>query len=195
MEAPALARARRAAGAVLGAVIVLAAPACAGGDDERIAVLGPGERMPEGMTVTSTAFADGGAVPARHTCEGENLPPPLRWTGTPAGTTELALVIEDPDAPDGIFVHWLVVGVDPATTSVGPSGPPAGARVLPGSSDNPTYIGPCPPNGDDPHRYHFEVYALRTRPLLPEGSSPLARVRAVRRAATAGGVLVGTFAR
>ena len=194
MTTPGLARARRGPLAFLLAVAVAAVPGCGGKGDGRLAVLRPGERMPEGMTVTSTAFADGAPVPERFSCEGENVPPPLRWTGTPAGTTELALVIEDPDAPDGTFVHWLVVGIDPARTSVGPDEPPGG-EVLPGSSDNPTYIGPCPPDGDGPHRYHFEVYALRARPRLPAEGDPVARVRAVRRAAAGGGVLVGTFAR
>ena len=151
--------------------------------------------MPGGMTVTSSAFGAGEAVPERFSCEGENVPPPLRWRGTPAGTSELAVVVEDPDAPGGIFVHWIVVGIPPTTTSVGPTALPPGARVLPGSSDNPTYIGPCPPDGDGVHRYHFEVYALRSPPPLADGSTPLEKVRAIRGAAVAGGELIGTFER
>ncbi len=155
----------------------------------------PGERMPGGMTVTSSAFESGEEVPERFSCEGDNVPPPLRWRGVPAGTRELAVVVEDPDAPQGTFVHWIVVGIAPTTTSIGPGALPPGARVLPGSSDNPTYIGPCPPNGDGAHRYHFEVYALPSPPPLLEPSSPLEKVRAIRRAAVAGGELVGTFER
>lgn len=174
------------------AVLVAVVPACAQKGSGRL--LAEGERMPGGITVTSTAFAPGRPVPERYSCEGDNLPPPLAWTGVPAGTRELALVVEDPDAPGGVFVHWLVVGVDPATTALTGTDPPPGATVLPGSSDNPTYIGPCPPDGQD-HHYHFEVYALPRRPALDASGDPVRNVRAVRATATAGGDLVGTFAR
>lgn len=176
-------------------VLAVALFACSGGDGGRLeGVLAGGERMPDGIRVTSSAFGEGDAVPERYSCEGENVPPPLRWEGVPDGAAELAVVVEDPEAPDGIFVHWLVTGIDPGVTGIGPSGPPAGAEVLAGSSDNPTYIGPCPPDGEE-HRYTFEVYALASPPRLDPDSSPVAKVRAVRAAATAGGALVGTFAR
>ncbi len=167
---------------------------CSSDPSDEEAVLGPDEEMPRGITVTSSAFEGGEEVPERFSCEGENVPPPLRWSGVPDGSRELALVIEDPDAPDGIFVHWLVVGIDPRTTSVGPAGPPPGSTVLPGSSDNPTYIGPCPPDGDGPHRYFFEVYALTEAPDL-SAADPLDKVRAIREAARAGGLLIATFER
>lgn len=172
----------------------LALSACSNGPTGR-RILAPGERMPEGMTLTSPAFDPGRPVPERYSCEGENLPPPLRWQGTPAGTKELAVVVEDPDATGGIFVHWIAVGIDPATTGLDPGPPPAGAVVLTGSSDMATYIGPCPPDNGGVHHYNFEVYALRARPRLVEGSPPIDNVRAIRRAAVAGGELVGTFER
>jgi Raf kinase inhibitor-like YbhB/YbcL family protein len=152
------------------------------------------QRAPTGMTVTSPAFENGGTVPERYSCEGENVPPALRWRGTPAGTAQLAVVVEDPDAPRGPFVHWIVVGIDPATTALDADRLPPGATVLEGSSDNPTYIGPCPPNGDKAHRYSFDVYALPSRGTVA-GRSPVERVRAIRREATAGGRLTGRFAR
>lgn len=158
-------------------------------------VLGPDERMPEGMTLTSPAFEDGRPIPERYSCEGENLPPPLRWTGTPAGAAELALIVEDPDATGQIFVHWIVVGIDPATTSIEPGPPPAGAVMFDGSSGMDAYIGPCPPDDSGKHHYHFEIYALEARPRLVEGSRPIEKVRAIRKAAIAGGKLVGTFER
>ena len=152
-----------------------------------------GERMPTGMRVTSPAFASERPVPERYSCLGENVPPPLRWENTPPGTSSLAVVVEDADATGGTFVHWIVVGIDPSTKELASDTLPRGAVVLPGSSDNPTYIGPCPPEGSEPHRYFFEVYAL-PRPLdLPGHLRPRDKVRAIRRAASAGGYVVGTF--
>ena len=158
-------------------------------------VAAPGERMPEGMTLTSSAFEDGGVIPERYSCEGENVPPPLQWTGTPAEAKEVALVIEDPDATGAIFVHWIVVGIDPAVGSITPGAPPAGTVEFEGSSGMASYIGPCPPDDGGRHRYHFEVYALRDRPRLVESSRPIEKVQAIRKAAMAGGQLVGTFER
>lgn len=182
---------RRAAALLVAASFVVGCADDGGVDTSGL--LAPGERLPDGMTLTSAAFSDGDPIAERFSCEGENLPPPLRWEGVPAGTAELALVVEDPDAPDGTFVHWLVVGIDPAVSALAPGDPPPG-RVLPGSSDNPTYIGPCPPDGDGAHRYLFQVYALARAPSLPPGG-PGEQVRAIRGAAQAGGLLVGTFER
>lgn len=175
--------------------VVIAGGGACSDDAADIGVLADGEVMPAGITVTSTAFDGGDPVPERFSCEGENVPPPLAWKGVPAGTTELAVVVEDADAPGGIFVNWLVVGVDAKATALSPAALPPGAEVLPGSSDNPTYIGPCPPNGDGDHRYVFEVYALRRRPALDTLAGPVEKVRAIRAAAEAGGYLLGTFSR
>lgn len=158
-------------------------------------LLEPGERMPDGMTLTSSEFEDGEPIPERYSCEGENIPPPLRWSGAPAGTREFALVIEDPDATGAIFVHWIVTAIDPAVSSIAPGPLPAGAVQYEGSSDMAAYIGPCPPEDGGRHRYHFEVYALRDRPRLVAGTRPIEKVRAIREAAVAGGTLVGTFER
>ena len=147
------------------------------------------------MKVASSAFKADGVIPERYSCEGDNVPPPLRWEGTPPGTVEVAVVVEDPDAPSGTFVHWIVVGIDPAAAGIESDTLPPGARVLAGSSDNPTYVGPCPPNGSGTHHYFFEVYALPRRLDLPPAAPPLDKVRAIRREASAGGWLVGTFTR
>ncbi|HET7486413.1 MAG TPA: YbhB/YbcL family Raf kinase inhibitor-like protein [Acidimicrobiales bacterium] len=172
------------------AVLAMAAPACSRGGGS---LLASGERMPAGIAVTSPAFATGQPVPARFTCDGADVPPALAWSAVPAGTEELAVAVEDPDAPGGVYVHWLVVGIDPAAGGL--AGVPAGATVLPGSNGKAAYAGPCPPKRGGAHHYSFEVYALPRRPALPTGGSPAARVRAVRRAATAGGSLVGTYDR
>ena len=119
------------------------------------------------FTLTSTSFAPNGAIPTKHTCEGDDVSPALAWSGLPAGTRSLALVVDDPDAPDPraprrTWVHWVLYGIPPSV-----SGLPEGVRaeVLPrgtrqGLNDwkRPGYGGPCPPIGR--HRYFHQLYAL-----------------------------------
>jgi len=114
--------------------------------------------------LNSPQFADGGAIPARNTCEGEDLAPTLRWSAPPKGTKSLALVVDDPDAPDPaapkrVWVHWVVYDLPAAAGELAPGvALPAGARA--GSSDfgATEWMGPCPPVGR--HRYVFKLYAL-----------------------------------
>jgi len=121
--------------------------------------------------LTSLAFAQLAALPPRYTCEGANLSPPLRWSGVPPGTRSLALVVDDPDAPDPAapkttWVHWVVYNL-PATAPGLPEGGkplPAGAREGNNDWQKPGYGGPCPPIGR--HRYFFKLYALDVR--LPD---------------------------
>lgn len=110
------------------------------------------------MTLTSTAFEDGEAIPRRHTCEGDDLSPPLVWSGRPPETQSLVLVVDDPDAPGGTFTHWLAWGFDPATSelSEGEAAPTEGRNDF-GSKG---YRGPCPPPGHGPHHYIFRLHAL-----------------------------------
>jgi Raf kinase inhibitor-like YbhB/YbcL family protein len=163
---------------------------CSSGGGESIS-----ERdLPEPITVSSTAFADGAAIPQRFTCTGENLSPPLRWSGVPEGTAGVALVVDDPDAPRGTFVHWVVVGLDPATEGLAEGAVPAGARQLPNSAGDAAWTGPCPPGGSA-HHYRFTVYALAREPEVAGDADPKAAVEAIEAAATARGRLVGTFGR
>jgi Raf kinase inhibitor-like YbhB/YbcL family protein len=164
--------------------------ACSSGGGEP-----PQERaLPEPITVSSPAFAAGAAIPQRYTCAGENLSPPLRWTGVPEGTAEVALVVDDPDAPRGTYVHWVVAGLDPATARLAEGAVPPGARQLPNSAGKAAWTGPCPPGGPA-HHYRFTVYALRQAPEVAGDAGPEAAVRAIEAAATARGRLVGTFGR
>ena len=100
-----------------------------------------------GLVVSSAAFPEGAPVPVRHTCDGEDLSPPLRWTGVPVGTRSFALVCDDPDAPRGTWVHWLLWNL------------PSGARQGINDGGDIGYAGPCPPPGG-PHRYFFRLHAL-----------------------------------
>ncbi|MCC6188801.1 MAG: YbhB/YbcL family Raf kinase inhibitor-like protein [Anaerolineales bacterium] len=120
------------------------------------------------LELLSEAFANGGTVPARYTCEGDNVSPPLACRGAPAGAHSLALICDDPDAPGGVFTHWLLWDLPPSLEYLPEN---AGAATpssegTPGRNDfgHARYDGPCPPRGDPPHRYSFRLYAL-DRPL------------------------------
>lgn len=119
------------------------------------------------LTLTSGAFQHGGEIPAVHTCEGKDTSPPLAWSGTPAGTRSLALVVDDPDAPDPkapqrTWVHWVLYDLPPAATglpeAVASQALPAGTRQGTNDWKRTGYGGPCPPVGR--HRYYFKLYAL-----------------------------------
>lgn len=160
--------------AILGAVAALAA-ACGGGGEQAV---------PEGVTTAagfefaSAPFDPGESIPARFTCDGENLSPTLSWTGVPQGTAELAIVVEDPDAPGGIFIHWLVYGLPPDSTGV-PEQVPAEPEVAgppplrQGENDfgDVGWSGPCPPEGES-HRYVFRLLALAAELGLAAGTGP-----------------------
>ena len=117
-----------------------------------------------GLTLTSTAFGAGQPIPKRYTCDGENVSPPLAWSGTPAGTKSFVLIVDDPDAPGGTFTHWIVFNLPPTTKSlpegVKPSGLPAGAGEGVNGFGKADYGGPCPPSGR--HRYVHQLFALDT---------------------------------
>jgi Raf kinase inhibitor-like YbhB/YbcL family protein len=150
--------------------------------------------LPEPITVSSPAFAAGAAIPVRFTCAGENVSPPLRWSAVPAGTAEVALVVDDPDAPRGTYVHWVVIGLGRDATELAEGAVPAGARQLANSAGDAAYTGPCPPAGPA-HHYRFTVYALERAPEVAGDAGPGAAVEAIEAAAAARGRLVGTFGR
>lgn len=126
------------------------------------------------FALDSTAFAQGGEIPARYTCEGANVSPALSWKDTPAGTRALALIADDPDAPAGTWTHWMVWNLPPRATSL-PEGVPAvptldnGARQGQNDFHRLGYGGPCPPPGH-PHRYFFKLFALNMRLDLQPGA-------------------------
>lgn len=112
-------------------------------------------------------------LPAEYTCDGADRSPPLQWTGLPPGTGSLALVMKDPDAPGGSFVHWVLYNISPSLDGLPEGGPPAGS-VVEGVNDfgRLGYAGPCPPAGDEPHHYEFNLFALdRSHIDLPAGAS------------------------
>ena len=145
------------------------------------------------ITVTSTAFSEGGPIPARFTCDGVGERPPLTWDGVPGDAAALALVVDDPDAPRGTFTHWVVLDLPADATGLGPGALPGGATQAKNSGGGTSYYPPCPPSGV--HHYRFTVYALVRPTGLPEGADLDPALRAVESGASARGRLIGTYER
>jgi len=168
--------------------LVLTAAACDGQGREEPAVTAP-----DVISVTSTAFADGKPIPARFTCDGANTSPPLAWDGVPEEAEALALVVDDPDAPRGTFVHWVVLDIPTETRGVDESRVPGGATQAKNSAGRASYFGPCPPSGT--HHYRFTVYALSSTTGLNGGVNVDKALQRINELAMARGRLVGTYAR
>ena len=147
-----------------------------------------------GMRVTSPAFNAGDPIPVRYTCLGDNVSPPLGWSGVPSAAVELAVVVDDPDAPNGTFVHWVLAGLPPTRTVLAAGERPPGAVEARGSSGEVGYTGPCPPNHQT-HHYRFTVYALRARSGVTAGASSSTALPAITTNALATGTLVARFGR
>jgi Raf kinase inhibitor-like YbhB/YbcL family protein len=141
----------------------------------------------------SSAFTHGEPIPGRHSCEGEDVSPPLSWSGAPEGTRSLALVVDDPDAPARTFTHWLGWGLDPGTQGLGEGE----AAPVEGRNDFGTsgYRGPCPPPGHGRHRYFFQLYALDFEPDLRAGAGKRELERALEGHTLAVAELIGTYER
>ncbi len=121
------------------------------------------------MQLTSDSFAHQSPIPDDYTCKGKNLSPSLRIADPPAGTKSLVLVLHDPDAPKGDFLHWTVWNIPPTTFLVKENSVPDSATQGMNDFGKVGYGGPCPPSGT--HRYVFELYALNTLLDLPAGAS------------------------
>ena len=152
---------------------------------------GSGERQPmPQLRLSSDAFAAGQPIPARYTCDGGDVTPPLEWGDAPTGTKSFALVVDDPDAPGGTFHHWGVFGIPAAAHSV------AGGTEVTNDFGKAAYSGPCPPKGGGVHHYHFKLFALDTDKLPVSTDSKVADLEdAAERHAIAQGELVGTYER
>lgn len=150
------------------------------------------------LVITSPAFEEGGIIPRRHTCDGEDVSPPLRWTGVPQNVRSLALICDDPDAPARVWVHWVVYNV-PATSERLPENilpkPEIAGGGLQGKNDfgKIGYGGPCPPSGT--HRYYFKLYALDTTLKLPAGATKPDLLNAMHGHVLAETQLMGRYAR
>jgi Raf kinase inhibitor-like YbhB/YbcL family protein len=145
------------------------------------------------FSLTSSAFAAGGTIPVRHTCDAEDRSPALSWTAPPAGSRSLALVLDDPDAPGGRFIHWLAWGIPPDAGGLAEGQ----AAPLEGRNDfgSVGYRGPCPPRGGGRHRYRFRLHALPEELRLAPGAGVAELERALTGRLLAVAELVGTYGR
>ena len=151
------------------------------------------------IELTSTAFAHNSPIPVKYTCDGEDVSPPLNWTGAPEGTKTIALICDDPDAPMKTWVHWVLYCIPPDTTSLEEGIP--GKETLPNGSRHGIndfrrhgYGGPCPPRGK-PHRYFFKLYALDTELELKPGARKKDLLKAMEGHIIGKGELIGTYQR
>jgi Raf kinase inhibitor-like YbhB/YbcL family protein len=150
------------------------------------------------MELSSPAFTNGGDIPSRHTCEGQDIAPPLQWSGLPEGTQSLALIVDDPDAPDPAhpqrtWVHWVLYDIPPTATSLAEGGKPLPHDTREGQNDwkRTGYGGPCPPIGR--HRYFFKLYALDQRLADQHQPTKAALEKAMQGHVLAQAQLLGTY--
>jgi len=149
------------------------------------------------LTLTSPAFAEGEMIPKKHTCDGSDLSPALAWDGTPPEAKSLALICDDPDAPGGTWVHWVLFNL-PAAARELPEGVPTQRTLTSGGHQGTNdfqkigYGGPCPPRGTT-HRYFFKVYALGSVLKLEPAATKAQLVEAMKGRILAEGRLVGLY--
>lgn len=150
------------------------------------------------IKINSTAFKEGGMIPKRYTCDGEDISPPLSWDSVPEGTKSLALICEDPDAPRGTWVHWVIFNIPADTRGLNENIPPqktlpSGARQGRNGFGRIGYGGPCPPSGT--HRYYFKLYALDTVIDLKPGATKAELLKVMDGHIIAEGQLMGRYKR
>jgi Raf kinase inhibitor-like YbhB/YbcL family protein len=152
------------------------------------------------LTLTSDAFANGQSIPAKYSCVGKNISPALAWNEPPKGTQSFALIVDDPDAPIGTWVHWVLFNIPANARSLEEDLPITGKNVDPNaiyvgknSSGNTRYDGPCPPSGT--HRYYFKLYALDTTISLLPGATKEQVLKEMDGHILAQSELMGTFSK
>lgn len=150
------------------------------------------------IKVISPAFEEGGMIPSKYTADGQNISPPLKWEGVPDGTKSIALISDDPDAPVGTWVHWVMWNIPAEAMELTENIPPYedlpdGSRQGITDFRNPGYGGPAPPSGT--HRYYFKIYALDIKPDLPSNSTKADLLKAMEGHILAEGQLMGKYKR
>lgn len=173
--------------------------AMAGCKPEVQSVGGPEGGSAVQIQLSSAAFKEGGTIPVVYTCDGENVSPPLSWKGVPDGTQSLALIVDDPDAPAGTWVHWVIFNMAPPISALSEGASSSGGRDSFGTAGTNSfqkigYGGPCPPKGK-PHRYFFKLYALDEKLGLKAGATKADVEKSMQGHVLAQGQLMGTYGR
>ena len=150
------------------------------------------------LTISSTAFSNGGMIPSQYTCDGANISPPLQWSGLPAGTKTVALIVDDPDAPAKTWVHWVIYDLPANTTQLPENIKPqeklaGGAKQGTNDFKKIGYGGPCPPSGT--HRYFFKLYAVDIETSLNPGATKDELLKTMESHVLAQGELIGKYKR
>lgn len=151
------------------------------------------------FAIKTTAFSEGGSIPKKFTCEGEDVSPAVTWENAPTGTQSFALIADDPDAPVGTWTHWIVWNIPPDATAL-PEGVPKNENLSDGTRQGENdfkrigYGGPCPPPGK-PHRYFFKLYALKAKLDVNAGASRKELERAMQGDVLAQTELMGRYGR
>lgn len=159
-----------------------------------ILVLSPAWAEEAKMKIASPEFSHNGSIPSKFTCDGGNINPPLSFEGVPSGTKSLALIMDDPDAPRGTWVHWVLWNISPEAKGIGENSTPKEAMMgVNDSRKNGDYGGPCPPSGT--HRYFFKLYALDTALSLDKGSEKAELEKAMEGHILAQAELIGLYKR
>lgn len=143
------------------------------------------------LEVSSSTFAAGGDIPTQYSCKGEDMNPPLEIHGVPSAAKSLALIVDDPDAPGGLFTHWIVWNIAPSTLGIAQKSVPNGGVEGTNDFGKKGYGGPCPPSGT--HRYVFHVFALDQKLDLHAGARRAALEKAIAGHIVARGELTGRF--
>lgn len=144
------------------------------------------------MKLVSPAFANNGTIPSAYTCDGQNINPPLSFEDVPIDTKSLVLIVDDPDAPMGTWVHWVVFNIPPIVHQIQENSSPQGVESVT-SFGKPGYGGPCPPTGV--HHYHFKLYALDSMLSLDQSAKKFDVEQAMQRHIVAHTELVGLYSR
>jgi len=176
--------------------LVVFGAACSGGDKEPDSGEGV-EGM--GIRLTSTAFEDGEFIPTKYTCDGEDVSPPLQWQNIPEGTRSIAIICDDPDAPMGTWVHWVLFDIPADAGGLeegvpGMANPPKGGTHGANDFRRLGYGGPCPPPGG-PHRYFFKIYALDAKLEFKPAVTKADVVKAMKGHVLGEGRLMGKYER
>ena len=172
------------------AAALLATAGCGGGDAKTADPPSAGASV---IAVTSTAFGEGQPIPPEYTCDGAETSPPLAWSGVPTDAAALAIVVDDPDAPSGTYIHWVVANIDAAEQGVAEGSVPRGGVQVANSSGDASYAGPCPPSGT--HHYRFTVYALSSSIDVNADAGIDDLFAAIDDASVGQGTLTGTYER